>query len=120
MRANKGARWTRSLTGDRGRREHCQRGEGSSLVILGPRRADQTTDSCNSQEYPLCRISEGHFYSLLKFPLSNCLDRNFQSITGVPDAGAKEFAFGGMNQRMGGENFCQGRQRAAGGQEKGS
>jgi hypothetical protein len=64
------------------------------------------------------RISEGRVRSLLKFPLTNCLHRNFQPSTRVLDAIAKKFAFRRMNQRMGRQNFRKRRQRTAGGEEQ--
>src|ERR1700687_1412141 len=86
-------------------------------MIAGPWGTDGTPRGCDSPLQPACCISEGCLHTLLQFPLTDCLDWNLQLFTSIPDAVAKEFAFGGMNERMRGENLCKRRQRATGGQQ---
>src|ERR1700686_3346940 len=86
-------------------------------MIAGPWGTDGTPRGCDSPLQPICRLSEGCLQLLLQFPLADCLNWDFQLSTSVSDAVAKEFAFGGMNERMRRENLCKRRQRATGGQQ---
>src|ERR1700692_1952167 len=86
-------------------------------MIAGPWGTDGTPRGCDSKLQPARCISEGCLHPLLQFSLADCLDWNLQLFASVPDAVAKEFAFGGMNERMRRENLCKRRQRATGGQQ---
>src|SRR5438105_4738886 len=87
-------------------------GKGRGLVVLGPRRADSTSEDCDLALELACCFPECLLSPFIEFSLCNCRDGNFQSFTSLPDGVAKEFAFRSVNQRVRSENFRERRQRA--------